>query len=285
MMLPNFQDHIVYQAEPALRKICDPLQKDFATPYFNFVRRYDDHSEACLSTLPQWTEHFYKNRLYLKVMADRVFIKNEYLANKIKIIPWTQFQDSPVRQEQSKLYGIGVGVTIIFIRQGYADFFHFGTHDANVYMNGVYPTYSDCLIQFTHYFYDKAEKLLTEATARKNRIILADRAPYQNKPFHADIDVKSFLEGTMAKRYALHFQDRTIYISRKEMHCIHLATLGKTAAEIGVALYISKRTVETHFEHVKDHFEIAGGSRSDIISTLIANGFDIHRLFAIKVKD
>lgn len=284
-MLPNFKNHVVYQAEPTLRKICEPLQKSFATSYFNFVRRYDDQSEACLSTLPQWTEHFYKKRLYQKVMADRVFIKNEYLANKIKIIPWTQFQNSPVRQEQSRLYGIGVGVTIIFIRQGFADFFHFGTRDENVYMNGVYPSYSDCLIQFTHYFYDKAEKLLNEATARKNRLVLNDRVPYQNKEFQADIDVKTFLENTTAKRYALHLKDRTIYISRKEMLCIHQATLGKTAAEIGEALYISKRTVETHFEHIKDHFGITGGSRSELISSLIAHGFDIQRLFAIKVKD
>lgn len=279
-MLPDFKNHIIYSKAGAIKEICNPLTS-FNTSYFNFVRRYDDNSEVCLTSDPKWTEYFYTKGLYKKVMTDRIFIENAYLANKLKVIPWTQFTVSPVREAQSKLFGIGIGISIICIHDKYADFFHFGTDEKNSFMNEVYSNFSDCLIQFIHYFYDKAESIISLSCQKENRIYLSDRIPYKKQPAlpHEDLDIPKFIEKTIPKRFLIHRKEGSIYITRQEMKCINLFTYGKTATEIGEELGISKRTVEAHINNVKFRFGFhTGTKKADLISAIINSKFDIQRL-------
>ncbi|MCW5588880.1 MAG: hypothetical protein KIT27_04370 [Legionellales bacterium] len=265
-----------------MHDIASPLKTHFNTSYLNFVRRFEDGTEACLTTDPEWTNHFYENKLYKQVKIDKVFVENEYLANKIKVIPWTQFHDSPVRQAQSKLFGVGVGISILFIRNGYADFFHFGTKNENQFMNQLYTNYSDCLVQFTHFFYTAADQLIVRACDAQNKIKLNDRGEYRQVISNLEQDtlnISEFVKTTKPKRYLVHGNYKTAYLSHKEIHCIRLASLGMNATQIGKKLFISKRTVETHIKNVREKLELPSGvSKAEIIEELISYGFDIHRL-------
>lgn len=58
-------------------------------------------------------------------------------------------------------------------------------------------------------------------------------------------------------RFLVHGQE----ITRSEMKILNLLIRGKTAKEIGERLYLSKRTVETYLDRVKDKFNVSTKSQ------------------------
>lgn len=278
-MIKNIDDHIMLRSSGDIQAICAPLQK-IDTVYCNFVRRYDDGKEVCLTTDPVWTKMFYVEKLYTKLQADRVYF---HLADRMRMVPWSQFSDAPVLQIQSKLFGIGIGVSLVFSHDGYADFFHIGTHNKHRHMIEIYSNFSECLVQFTHYFYDKAKKILEEASQPANLICLPDRRHYkiESDP-HLALDfekIQAFVKESAPKHFLIHRKSGSIYLTKQEVLCLSQLTFGKTAAEIGDTLFISKRTVETHLENVKHKLDMPNGSKkADLIKTVLESGFDLQRL-------
>ncbi len=277
----DFTNHIIFTSSQNIIDICKPLFESFNTTYFNFVRRYDDGSEICLTTNTAWTEYFYVNKLYNQVLADK-YAQRKSLVSKLKIIPWAQFANSPVRLAQSKLFNVGIGISLIFNKNGYSDFFHFGTNNENTQMSSLYVNYSSCLVQFAYYFYDKANKIIAEASKPKNRLFITDRVFLKKddpNPSIDGIDIKKFLETTQPKRFAINNSAKEIHLSKKEIICINLIMRGKTAQEIGDMLFISKRTVETHIMNSKTKLGLGTGTnKSDLVKALIDGGLDLNDL-------
>jgi DNA-binding CsgD family transcriptional regulator len=60
-------------------------------------------------------------------------------------------------------------------------------------------------------------------------------------------------------------------LTPKELICINHLLLGKTATEMGIALEVSPRTIETHLSHIKDKLYCT--SKSQLIAQLIKLGF------------
>ncbi|MFN7097702.1 MAG: helix-turn-helix transcriptional regulator [Gammaproteobacteria bacterium] len=275
-------NHPTLTLAPEVQAICKPLQQYFNTSYFNFVRRFVDGSEACLSTDPRWTEYFYSNKLYQHVMSDKI-ARNKALIHRIKIVPWTHFQDSPVRLAQSKLTNVGIGISIIFARDEYADFFHFATDNNNHGMQELYQSFADCLIQFTHYFYDNASKLIQIVTKKENRLYLDDRIKYQSDrvfPCFNNFNIDTFLQDIQHKRFYLYSPTvGDVYLSKAELRCITLLAQGKTAREIGDMLFRSNRTIESHIQNARTKLGLqTGASKADLITEIYRCGFDLHEI-------
>jgi DNA-binding CsgD family transcriptional regulator len=282
-------NHPILTSSSAVTQICKPLFDYFDTTYFNFVRRYADGSECCLTTDPAWTEYFYTHKLYLKVMADKM-ARNRSIIHRIKVIPWSHFQDSPVRKAQSELFGTGIGITVIFTRDKYADFFHFATHNKNTEMQDLYQSYADCLIQFSHYFYDKGKELIEMISQKSNRLYLRDRITYKHEtdfPTLQHFDIEAFLESCQSKWfYIYNAKMGDVFLSNAEMVCIRMLTEGKSANEIADKLHRSRRTVESHIQNVRDKLGLGKGtSRADLIAEIYRSGFDLHELILKPTHD
>jgi DNA-binding CsgD family transcriptional regulator len=263
-----------------IQEICKPLFESFNTTYFNFVRRFDDSTEICLTTDPVWTEHFYQKRLYKFLLADR-FAQKKTIINKLKVIPWTQFTTSHVRIAQSELFGVGIGLTLIFTRIGFTDFFHFGTSNENYQMAELYVSYTDCLIQFAYYFYDVANKIIAESSKDSNRLLISDRLFKKENEFPnaINLDIKKFMIDAQPKRFLIQNNVEQVLLTKKEIQCITFLTQGKTANDIGDILCMSKRTVETHLKNSRIKLGLgAGSSKSELISELYKRGFDLNDL-------
>jgi DNA-binding CsgD family transcriptional regulator len=281
--------HPIITSAGAVRQICQPLFDYFNTTYFNFVRRYIDGSETCLTTDPAWTEYFYTHKFYLKVMADKL-ARNRSVIHRIKVIPWSHFQDSPVRKAQSELFETGIGITVIFTRDKYADFFHFATHNKNTEMQDLYQSYADCLIQFSHYFYDKGKDLIALVSKKDNRLYLRDRNAYKNEidfPTLKYFDIENFLETCQSKWfYVYNAKMGDVFLSNVEMVCIRMLTEGKSAKEIAEKLHRSSRTVESHIQNVRNKLGLGKGtSRADLIAEIYRSGFDLHELILKPTHD
>src|SRR3990167_4981081 len=238
----NLKGHVILTSSSSIQELCMPLSHSFNTTYFNFVRRFTDGSEACLTTDAAWTDYFYSNGLYKKVIADQ-YANSKSLVHRLKIIPWTQFADSPVRLAQSKHFNIGIGISLIFARDDYADFFHFGTDNKYTDMNELYSNYTECLIQFTHYFYDKGYKFIKLVTKKENRLTLPERIVYQTPtqfPKLKNFQLENFLSSIKPKRFFIYnYSVGEVFLTKIEMLCVTLLERGKTATEIGNILFKS----------------------------------------------
>jgi DNA-binding CsgD family transcriptional regulator len=280
MILVDFKQHFISCSAKEVIAICNPLASYFDTTYFNFVRRYDDTSEACLTTDPAWTEYFYHQGLYKFVLSDK-FAQTKLLLNRLKIIPWSQFLNSPVRRAQSELFGVGVGLTLIFTKPAHVDFFHFGTKNENAHMSEFYINYADCLVQFAHYFYDVASKLISTSSLKENRLYVPDRPFKKDGSFHKseNFDIEIFLRSTQPKRFYIEGETCPILLTKKEIMCINFLTRGKSASEIGNLLFMSKRTVETHLKNSRIKLGLkSGSSKSDLLAEIFRRGFDFNHL-------
>ena len=76
-------------------------------------------------------------------------------------------------------------------------------------------------------------------------------------------------------------KDSEILLTKKEILCINLLTLGKTGSEIGSVLHMSKRTVETHLKNARQKLGLSpGANKSDLIEELYKNGFDLNNILS-----
>jgi hypothetical protein len=277
----RFNSTIISQYSQDIISICKPLFQSFGTEYFNFVRRFNNNgSEICLTTNAIWTKHFYEEKLYKHLFADR-FAQRKSLINKLKVIPWTQFSLSPVRIAQSNLFDIGIGITLIFSKIGFTDYFHFGTNNQNHHMAEYYVSYTDCLIQFAYYFYDIANKIITECSKMENRLIISDR-PFRKEhefPHTTNLDIQKFINDVQPKRFSIQNDVEQVLLTKKEIQCITYLTRGNTASDIGNLLHMSKRTVETHLKNSRLKLKLGiGAGKAELISELYSRGFDLNDL-------
>lgn len=277
----NLKNHFCLTSHNEVRQICAPLFKHLNTTYFNFVRRYTDGSECCLTTDSMWTEFFYTERLYQRVFSDR-HARSQSLIHRVKHIPWTQFLNSPVRLAQSKYFNTGIGSTIIFTRSNYADFFYFGTQNENTHMEERYENFPEPLIQFAHYFYDKGKKLIEKSTEKNNRLILPDRVihKYESAPKDNTFNLEKFINESKPKKFMLYTERaKEVYLSQAEIACLSMLTSAKTASEMGEVSCKSRRTIEKHIENIKIKLLMPKGTtKADLVSEVLKSGFELHEL-------
>jgi hypothetical protein len=281
----NFKEAFFTKSSKDIREICKPLFESFDSTYFNFVRRFEDGSEICLTTDALWATYFYEKKLYKFLFADK-FAQKKTIINKLKVIPWSQFSSSPVRIAQSELFGIGIGITLIFTRNGFSDFFHFGTSNENQHMIELYVIYADCLIQFAYYFYDAASKIIFEGAKLENRLIISDRIFQKDNEFPKinDLNIQKFMKDTQPKKFLIPSANEQILLTKKEIQCITYLTQGKAASEIGELLNMSKRTVETHLKNSRLKLGLeTGAGKSELISELYKRKFDLNDLHFEKI--
>jgi hypothetical protein len=281
--------HPIFTTVKEVVEICKPLTASLNTSYFNFVRRYLDGSEICLTTAPEWTEYFYLNKLYKHVLVDRL-VQPTPQKEKIKIIPWTHFTDSPVRLAQSEQCGVGIGISFIVNHVDYIDYFHFGTKNEFEEMKELYPMHAERLINFIYFFYEKANRLLKDPHLVTNRLFLPDRRSLQDsrslmhssnfniKRFLQDVNVKKIKIGTLC--------GEEVFLTRREAECCYWAMRGKTATKIGEDLFISKRTVESRLNNIRMKLNLpVGTNKADLFSEIFEGGVNFRVLSALFAEE
>lgn len=75
--------------------------------------------------------------------------------------------------------------------------------------------------------------------------------------------IKEFIRATPIKKYPIIAGAEEVFLSNKELECVHLLALGKTAKQIALGLEASPRTIEKHLENIKS--KINCGNKEIII--------------------
>ena len=140
------------------------------------------------------------------------------------------------------------GIYLIYPHNDYCEFFAFAStcdhpEVVNFYLNNL-----DVLQKFTHYFKERASKLLQNA--ENNKIVL---------PYH-QVKIQSFStsdlhEALNAQLNPSSYQDeKKISLSQRQTDCVNLLLTGATSKEIAMQLNLSYRTVEDYINSLKQKF-------------------------------
>lgn len=245
----NFLKTHLFSEADSIRNICTPLHHFGVTGFF-YIRLYDDGSFIDLSVDLNWAEFYFK-KLFSCTYQINEISDSIYLSNEISL--WTLNENNKIWQEGREIFGHGNGLTLRFpSNNGFTEIFFYYSTAENYKINEFYLNNLNIFKSFVLYFKEKAKKIIKKAEKDKftiptiyNDIFLADKNKLLcveknaiNK-FYSAFDIKKF------------YINECQYFTYKEAECLTWYAKGKTTAEIGLTLNISKKTVERHLENLK----------------------------------
>lgn len=240
----NLKQYIHLSSNACIELICEPL-KLLHIDYFLYVKRFKDGSSIYLTNKPDWQLTYFEQYYYLISDFDD---PDKHYANGMFL--WSSLKEQEIYQALRNQFGIDHGITISKVYEDCTEFFHFGANQ-NYNIINFYLNQFDALKRFMSYFKDKAWELIETISA--SRIILPKR---QSTSFSAlelmQSSLNLFQELTACDRYYVSNTRSDIYLTKREMECLHWYSRGKSADEIGTILSLSKRTVESHLLNSKN---------------------------------
>lgn len=245
--------HPAIETHDEIKKICRPIFDLFEITFFRYLRVYPDNSRIHLCSNPDWTELFYAKGLYNVAWFDA----NKMVDPKSIEILWdvkASSDDNIVGLEARNHFNIHHGMSIIRPQKSYYEVYDLATHKNNQKINETYLNNLELFERFFFYFKDQARNILNRC--EKNRIILPNlnkclEIPNEKYNVTTNAAVDKFLKITDTKRFYINTFRGDVYLTKREIECIHWILMGKSAEEIGIILKCSKRTVEIHLNNTK----------------------------------
>lgn len=256
-------------ASEKVEALCMPLKKHFGITSFVFLRIYTNGSEIRLSNQPAWLEHFFKQELY-KISNFQAHPDNFCSG----FVLWSDLKDHDAILQEARYFNIDHGITLCNKQRDYVELCFFGTERGNAGIIPLYLSHLDLLERFTLYFKDRGKQLIAEAERYKicldKNIRKLDQVKEQALIFSQNgFDRQAFLQDTVVHQLIL---PDHVALTKRELDCIAYLLAGYTAKESAERLFVSKRTIETHWENVKDKLQVA--TKSELIQKLRGYGFE-----------
>ena len=209
-----------------IKEICDPYFKQLGLDHLNYIHRDDHGNVTYLCSNQKWLNHYIK-KSYPKIGA---FEKNTELS-QYNYILWTGLdRNDPILIDSKEMLDVEYGITLIKREEEGFGFYNLGTKSSDSSIINRYVNNLDEYENFIQYFQDKTKNLFRSA---------------KNLKFH--INSGSTADGSKKTGH----QFGRLYLTDREYECVNYLIRGKTAEEIAIILNISKRTVETHVQHIK----------------------------------
>ncbi len=221
-----------------ISQITNPLLKH-NTSYFCFVRIFKDRSRICLTNNAAWHTHFCTDRQYIKDAFEQPI--SEY---DNSTLTWSSIANTDIESDLSVNFNVIPTVTVIEKGNHFCDFYHYGS-PANNYKANSSDNIED-LERFVFSFKDKANSLIHNS----DLIVFPEWQNFQSLEKTSSLstpalDINKYL-----------FNDGKIctYLTKKEIECLKLIVRGKSADEIALIFNLSRRTVESHIDNMKQKF-------------------------------
>lgn len=228
-----------------LKQICKPL-KLLNIAYFAHVQVDKQNQFSALGFEPEFV------KLYLDKKYYRYDIHMAQTQQNESYIIW----DNVERVKESKQlyddfmdFDIGHTFTICQKHKDYTEYFHFSAKLGQEYMNHQYLLHLQQIKQFIYYFRDKihTHQDLKRAYQVKFSIPKNDAGYFTTAGANIVLPV-DYDQAVATNRV---FIDHNIYLTRKELECLHYLAMGKKSPEIAKILFITPRTIKAHIKNIK----------------------------------
>ena len=231
--------HSIIKPQDTIKKLCKPLKNYLRIANFGYVRIYQDGRFGHLSNCPEIVEFFFEDKLY----KTHPYWRNPSLFESgVALVPLAV--DDCLRKKSKDFFLTDQICVILKKFEEYMDFFIFGPEnlaerDCRVLFNRLH-----LLDKFAHYFRRETRALMNQSvevginfkSELEEQFDIAD----PNFPlFRSDLKKQAFLKTILP-------------LTPREQACLNLFKIGHSAQATGAKLKISQRTVETHFENIKE---------------------------------
>jgi len=228
--------------------LCEPL-KALGISYFGHARVSADGQLAVFSTSPEYLEHHIRQSYY---NFDSLMItpnaKEEY------IIWDTVERRGPSKQLHDDFIQHGYAHTFNIIQQGakYKDTYYFAAEVGYESINAQYLQYIGQLKKFILYFKNKVKKNKSLKLAYELTIQLDTKSGGYLTNNMLAISAQPTLNINDSEINRIYIPGKDVYLTLREMNCLHWIAQGKTGDEIAAILSITPRTVKAHIANAKE---------------------------------
>lgn len=220
--------------------ILKPLFNSFAITYFGHERVFNDGSKAIISSNAELTEYWLRQQYPLDIVLETGCYFGDKLGN---------IYSKKQQEELSQQFNIAHPLFIIKKYSTHIDGFMIASSVDNELIIHAYLTHIEKIKNFIHYYLLKCHNLIKQAEANK---IKMNNIPNIDLP--ANFIPINPLTDLLHGNYFINKDLGVISLTKRELTCIAWLIKGKSASDIGLILKISKRTVETYINNIKNKF-------------------------------
>lgn len=237
--MDTIKSHILFNKYTKVKALCVPLTK-LGILGFIYMRRYPEGRFIDLSNQIEWTSFFLDR--YLNENYPVGVVENHMLSEK-GVLFWCTDPANLVWQEGRELFGFGNGVSIYKQRPQYCEIFCFYGKSDNDQLNKILLQSFLLLEKFMKYFTENMESEIRQAYHQNDFLPVPQEYLHSNWKVLPEDHEKLFLQALDTRKQPL--------LSPRELECISVCAVGKTAKEIGREINLSPRTVETYLANAK----------------------------------
>lgn len=242
------QDYIVRYSDQ-IKKATEPLKHHFGINYFIHYRIDNAGHYTGLANRPDWIEHYVNEKIFLQdpyLRDPRVYQSGMCLAEQLGPL---EYREAITRH--AKKFQMDAGIAFIQKKEDGVEFFGFaGNQTTN--LQRLYLNHPQLLKSFAHHFKTKLSKVLTQMREEKFSLLEMKGKDFLCRdPIHPDIGFSTQL--TYLQELGIGIEK----LSPRELECVQLLMKSKSAQQTADHLGLSRRTIESYFENIKNKLNCA----------------------------
>lgn len=230
-LLPWVQTHFITTEQvKSIAQLCQPIEKLYQINHLTFVRFFRDGNFILLSNRPDTVEYFFRNQFPI-VPKFCTPIQSKRT--------WRMVPESEVFVEIYRFYrshfNIGNLTALFDIHSHWIDFFGFGSPHHPSLAIDLFLNKKESFERFSNEFRDKIESTLNKLKVNQGYL------PVSMRPGTQDLF-----------EYAISQKGPKKPLTPREMSILKHLSFGQTNQEIANELHLSRRTVESYIETLKN---------------------------------
>lgn len=234
-----------------IKKTTKPLYDHLGVTYFTYHKIDAKGHYSVLVDRPDWAEHYISKELYLH---DPFLcqLENYQSGSYYMDVVISKTYKKLIRKEYRNFFNTNPGLMLIQRKPDFVEFYGFAVDQKDQRFNKLFLNQPGSLYQFCNYFKEELNHVLNEQTVDpiflthlKGEAFFQKQELFHNNPpvdFLTDIGMSKYIQ--LASRLTL-----------RERQLIQLMLQGKSSKETGTELDLSRRTVESYFENIKNKLE------------------------------
>lgn len=259
-------DYIALTATKDIQEIIRPLNQLLGSCSFGYHKIFLDGHEIYLGHDINWIKHVHENNLNLG--TEYLHHMEAAKMQNFKATLWPFENKVKIIKEVRIMLDCAYGITFWNGKNEYFGFLI--KHEKDISVINRFVNNMEQLERFNQFFQDKAQDLIKKAS---KGMILHHKREANESSTKTALTNNIFRDQTQIKTFSLpNSNNTTIRLTPREIDCLKLLIHGYTTTETSITLNLSKRTVETHLENIKNKTNTS--NKNDLIKLIFNNQID-----------
>lgn len=230
-----------------LKQICKPLHS-IGINYFAHVHIDKKNQFSAIGLEPEF------GKIYMDKSYHNFDIHMAYQSTEETYILWDLLQlDDKSKELRKDLHSFDLHHNFTIVQPGDSgiEYFHFAASEGNPSANNNYLKNLTYLKKFIQYFKEKTNDHKQLSTSFDFKFSIAECAKFSTiETLQIPEDIDDTLELNR-----IYIKDTGLYLTKRELECLHWLSMGKPMDHIAMILSITTRTVKAHIANVKSKLD------------------------------